>query len=316
MDPKKTQAMEIDVAAMEQRLSALRANMAAERDRRDQSRRSNPTGSTWKSSRTDVPVSSAGGYVKQVLAPQQSDQQQRLRQPRWAAKNPLVTESGAQTSMMQGVGTAAADATASRQVENGSETLYEWNPGAAVDQGGNEFADLLGPEPDSCACRSTKKGFGSTTMGMSTGTGGSLLEGEYDEAASAGSFQDALMAWRNGGATTASAAATPVARTCTAKSAQRPSLMDCVVALSKELGLDSGLTLAEAVASANKCVGIEPQGSLTEQVDRLIDTTGVKVPLPVDSRAQTPSGPPQATQTSSMNYYERLMEQKRKDGVM
>eukprot|EP00965_Chrysotila_dentata_P046208 1536088-Pleurochrysis_carterae.AAC.1 len=49
---------------MEQRLSAMKANLAAEREERNAARKSNPTGSTWRSSRTDLPIS--GAYVEQA----------------------------------------------------------------------------------------------------------------------------------------------------------------------------------------------------------------------------------------------------------
>ena len=62
----KTRTMEADVLQMEARLQQLKSAMSVERERRDASRQRNPTGSVWRSARSDAPVSS-GAYVQQVL---------------------------------------------------------------------------------------------------------------------------------------------------------------------------------------------------------------------------------------------------------
>ena len=93
----QTAAMAADVMAMEQRLAALKTTMAGERERRDASRQRNPTGSVWRSARTDVPTS--GKYVSQVL-------QQKAAPTR---AEPLASTSTAFVSGTTDAGVARAD---------------------------------------------------------------------------------------------------------------------------------------------------------------------------------------------------------------
>ena len=67
VNPAQTAAMDHEVAAMEQRLAQLKATMSAERERRSAAQQANPSGSQWRSARTDMPVKSSK-YVDQVLS--------------------------------------------------------------------------------------------------------------------------------------------------------------------------------------------------------------------------------------------------------
>ena len=69
-----TAMMQDEVVVMEQRLQQLRTTMSAERERRTVAQKSNPSGSQWRSARTDVPT---GKYVNQVLATKPPPQKKR-----------------------------------------------------------------------------------------------------------------------------------------------------------------------------------------------------------------------------------------------
>lgn len=60
-----TAVMQDEVIVMEQRLQQLRTTMGAERERRTAAQNSNPSGSQWRSARTDVPT---GKYASHALA--------------------------------------------------------------------------------------------------------------------------------------------------------------------------------------------------------------------------------------------------------
>ena len=106
-------------------------------------------------------------------------------------------------------------------------------------------------------------------------------------------------------------------------------------ALKTELGLPADAPLVDAVREANAAVGLGAHGSLAEQVGRLLRETGIKVvagaaggaaPTPTPPRSPRPgSGSPRppsrsagsmTTQTQpATSFYERFLEQKRRDGV-
>lgn len=192
--------------------------------------------------------------------------------------------------------------------------LYAWNPASALaGEDDTEYEDLLGPEhpPPGVAAG---------------GGGGSLLDGAYDETDAAASFAAAVMAWRSGGSAARSAAAGPSAGPALTVEAvpQRggasaPTLAQSVAALVAELGIEDGLPLVESVHRANTVVGLHGAGTLSEQVQALIATTGVLVGAAAGEAGASAAGAraPQsfATQTKP-NYLALLNEQKRRDGLL
>ena len=110
-------------------------------------------------------------------------------------------------------------------------------------------------------------------------------------------------------------------------------------ALKGELGLASDLSMVEAVAAANSAVGLDTIGSLADQVGRLLRETGIQVSrsAPAAPTASSPGGGKASAGTSTAeagggrpssgqgvmttqtqptsSFYERFLEQKRKDGV-
>jgi len=174
-----------------------------------------------------------------------------------------------------------------------------------------------------------------------------LLDGSFNEDDSAASFAEALNAWRSGdGAANANAggaAARPsrfTVRGAAAPTSTEPTLADKVHALKSELGLPMDASLVEAVRAANAAVGLDNIGTLADQVGRLLRQTGVK-PTPgcapvaktaaaaaesgtacgsrpgssgSSSRPGTASGAGTQTQQGK-TFYERYLEQQRKDGV-
>ena len=60
-------------------------------------------------------------------------------------------------------------------------------------------------------------------------------------------------------------------------SASTPTLVEQVAAVSRELGLDDGLTLVQKVNAANTAVGVPAEGPLADQVRRLVVETGARV---------------------------------------
>lgn len=346
--------MENDVCQMEQRLQMLKTTMSAERGRRDLARKSNPTGSAWKSSRTDVPISSQR-YVEQVLA--KPSRQAPPPQPllgsatapsaqQFAVGNPLLGGQPAAVPFAQTrtsfCGTIVQEENAAVDGGVGTETAqpeaaaYAWNPLAAVaGSDDSAFEDLIGPDlvpleapveaerspegrPRQNRFKIQNGGQHAQAVSPTAASSSSLLEGDYDESQSAASFQQALRQWRGeSGPGESEPQPVPAARS-SAPPAGAPSLTACVEALSAALEIPPRLPLMEAVARANECVGLEPHGSLSDQVQKLLQTTGVKVAPPArraQSRASTPRGP-MATQTAKPNYYQLLMDQKRRDGVL
>ena len=69
-----TAMMQDEVVVMEQRLQQLRTTMGAERERRTAAQNSNPSGSQWRSARTDVPT---GKYANHALANKPPPQKRR-----------------------------------------------------------------------------------------------------------------------------------------------------------------------------------------------------------------------------------------------
>ena len=89
-----------------------------------------------------------------------------------------------------------------------------------------------------------------------------------------------------------------------------------MAAINKELGLPEQ-PLAEAVAQANELVGLQPQGSLLDQVASLLHELGLHPqPPPAAATAARPAAAAVQTSTAQPNFFERLQEQKRKDGVL
>lgn len=202
-----TKAMEADVLQMEARLSSLRATMSAEREKRDASRQRNPTGSVWRSARSDAPVNSAS-YVQQVLKsgrkPGAPEAQQPMRRVAGQPPGAGGLDGGDAARAIQPLLTGAATAAAPPPgpTENGAfaktKASFEWNPTASfidLGGGGNDYEDLLGPEGGESHLPPPP---------APSGSGGSLLHGTYDEAANAESFADAVRSWRTGGGETAS----------------------------------------------------------------------------------------------------------------
>ena len=194
-----------------------------------------------------------------------------------------------------------------------------------------------------------------TAPAAQTHNGGSLLVGAFDEDESAASFQEALRAFRGENKAARNAGASAAASTggVPAQRASRfsvpqpaaplePTLADKVAALKGELGLASDLSMVEAVAAANSAVGLDTIGSLADQVGRLLRETGIQVsrsaaPPPAAPTASSPGGGTASAGTSTAeagggrpsssqgvmttqtqptsSFYERFLEQKRKDGV-
>ena len=69
-----TATMQDEVNVMEQRLQQLRTTMSAERERWTVAQQANPSGSQWRSARSDVRT---GKYVDQVLATKPPPQKRR-----------------------------------------------------------------------------------------------------------------------------------------------------------------------------------------------------------------------------------------------
>ena len=206
--------MENDVIAMEQRLAQLKATMTEERARRSEAQQANPSGSVWRSGRTDVPVR-GGKYVDQVLAAKPAPQKKAPAQDGDAGMArtgnrfdlvPLVQPAG---DGMDGAATAAGSGLAALRSSAGTSTFAgegagatrkpgewelveeprppapgEWNPMAAMADEGNDYEDLLGPVDEPF------------TGGGSGGGGGGALWGTFDEEANRSSFAAAVAEWR------------------------------------------------------------------------------------------------------------------------
>ena len=217
---QQTAMMENDVVAMEQRLAALKATMTEERAKRSEAQLANPSGSVWRSARTDVPVR-GGKYVEQVLAAKPAPQKKAPPQDEGAAMGrtgnrfdlvdhgPLMQPTG---DGMYGAAPAAGSGLAALRSSAGTSTFAgegagatrrpgewerieeppraaapgEWNPMAAMADAGNDYEDLLGPvdEPFSGG------GYGGG------GGGGGALWGTFDEEANKSSFAAAVAEFR------------------------------------------------------------------------------------------------------------------------
>ena len=161
-----------------------------------------------------------------------------------------------------------------------------------------------------------------------TATSGSLLDGAFDEDESAASFQEALRAFRGGGGgASTGGASTAGASTAGAARAPRfqagapppPTLAQKVAAVGRELGVPSGLPLAEAVAQANAIAGFDAEGTLLEQVQRLVVQTGVSVGAAAEAAGTRapPKQPPRpaaaGTQAGARPSYYQLLQRDIKD---
>ena len=218
-----------------------------------------------------------------------------------------------------------------------------------------DYEDLLGPvdvEPPPRPSAGDGGGGGGSSGGG--GGGGSLLHGTFDEDESAASFAEALRAFRGAGksdAPQAGGASVPAARpsrfgakSVVAAKPTEPTLADRVHAIKVELGIAAETPMGEAIAIANSAVGLGPHGSLSDQVGRLLRETGIQptagaapavsaAPYRASAGTATEGGdggnagagasprlrPASAgmhTQTQPpKSFYERLLEQKRKDGL-
>ncbi len=232
---------------------------------------------------------------------------------------------------------------------------FEWNPAASLIGGADdgEYEELLAPEGGAEGASAPPGGASATQMvagrqddadGGGVGVGSSLLDGNFDESESAASFAEALRAWRGEAPPPQPAATRPSRfravmeakeqRPQPAAAAAQPTLADKVLALRLELGLAPNTSMADAVREANAAVGLAPQGSLTDQVGRLLRETGIEVEPGAAggaaAPAETPATDPEpagsmrpdsasravVTQTpQASSFYERFLEQKRKDGV-
>ena len=385
----RSDSLSRDVLAMEERLASLKAMMSTEKERRDQARKANPSGSVWRSARTDAPMQAS--YVNQVLksAPPPSEQQPA---PSLQGRQRGVVGDAARAARAAGIVPAPPERllntppAAGTHAEGAATTFvqtkaFTWDPSAAIVGAETDslYEDLLGPEvPLSAAPGPTLNGQsmsgdrvgvgGASAMATDSGSGGgSLLHGTFDEDESSASFAEALRAWRTGGEPAPAPAPAPRNRfalpppqasqpppqasqpSAGSSSAAAPpttTLADKLHTLKRELGLPDELTLMDAVAQANAVVGLGAHGTLADQMDRILRETGIK---PVAGCAR-PARPPSAqagqgssstdtaagsrpasarrpdtassacgmqTQTQpASSFYERLLEQKRKDGLL
>ena len=159
------------------------------------------------------------------------------------------------------------------------------------------------------------RGGGGGGTGTGTGTGGSLLQGAFDEEAEKLAFQAAVAEWRG------EPPPAPRARVQPAPPRAPPSLTlaQKVGVINAELGLPEQ-PVSEAIAQANAIVGLQPSGTLLEQVGRLLHELGLQpaAALATETAAQpAQSHAVMAVQTSAKpNYFALLQEQKRKDGLL
>lgn len=194
---------------MEQRLAQLKATMSAEREKRSAAQQANPSGSVWRSGRTDVPVR-GGKYVDQVLAAKPPPKPKRADDGADMSRTgnrfglvPLVQPAG---EGMDGAATAAGSGMAALRSSAGSSTFGQedwqsgrstrkewadgtqevaqpgsWNPLAAVADNGHDYEELLGPP---------------TEEEHALSQGGGALWGTFDEEANRSSFASAVAEWR------------------------------------------------------------------------------------------------------------------------
>ena len=111
-----------------------------------------------------------------------------------------------------------------------------------------------------------------------SGGGGALLEGNFDEDESAASFQEALRAFRGEAPAPAPARKSrfQLAQPAASPAASEPTLADKVHALKTELGLPMEMSMVDVVSQANSVVGLQPIGTLADQLGRLLRECGVK----------------------------------------
>ena len=92
-----------------------------------------------------------------------------------------------------------------------------------------------------------------------------------------------------------------------------------MAAVGRELGVPSGLPLAEAVAQANAIAGFDAEGTLLEQVQRLVVQTGVSVGAAAEAAGTRapPKQPPRpaaaGTQAGARPSYYQLLQRDIKD---
>ena len=156
-------------------------------------------------------------------------------------------------------------------------------------------------------------GGGGGGTGTGTGTGGSLLQGAFDEEAEKLAFQAAVAEWRG------EPPPAPRARVQPAPPRAPPSLTlaQKVGAINAELALPEQ-PVSEAIAQANAIVGLQPNGTLLEQVGRLLHELGLQpaAALATDTAAQPRAVMAVQTSGAKPNYFALLQEQKRKDGLL
>ena len=157
------------------------------------------------------------------------------------------------------------------------------------------------------------RGGGGGGTGTGTGTGGSLLQGAFDEEAEKLAFQAAVAEWRG------EPPPAPRARVQPAPPRAPPSLTlaQKVGVINAELGLPEQ-PVSEAIAQANAIVGLQPSGTLLEQVGRLLHELGLQpaAALATDTAAQPRAVMAVQTSGAKPNYFALLQEQKRKDGLL
>ena len=374
----KTTATETEVLEMEARLQSLRTAMSAERERRESARQRNPTGSVWRSARTDVRLDST--YTKQVLSGEKAPS------PRTSSELGAGADAARPVQSLLSMRNNVAQPPSNGEAPFAkTRANFEWNPIASfadIDGKDNDYEDLLGPEgsavdtlPPSSSAQISEGSFneeesaasfaealnawragganGATSTGSACGNqnagarggeggGGGLLHGTFDEDESAASFAEALNSWRRGDSAMAAAPSRPsrfgAAPTAPAAGVE-PTLADKVHAIKCELGLPMECSLGEAIAAANRAVGLDSIGSLSDQVGRLLRESGIKAvrgsaptaamagadgstsPTASPAAGQSESRPmsrngAMATQTApSKTFYERYLEQKKRDGI-
>ncbi|KAL1499039.1 hypothetical protein AB1Y20_013555 [Prymnesium parvum] len=314
-------SMEKDVLDIEQRLAKLKGVMSAEREQRDAQRKANPTGAVWKSARSDLPAGKR--YVASVL--RGKTEIVPLVPP---AAQPVDAARGLHGGVMQEGRLPAGEGAPFAR----TKAAFDWAPCASVVT--SEAEGELAPLADEWWVEPRQKPRFSCVDAAPSESGaapsGSLLDGNFDEDESSASFAAALAAWRGEAPPPAKAAPPP---RDAAPAANTPTLADKLVSLKLELGLAEGLTLMDAVAQANEVVGLGAHGTLAEQMDRILRETGI-VPVVGCARAHRPqsssarrgsassragcaatSGMETQTQPPT-NYYQRLLEQQKRDGVI
>jgi hypothetical protein len=135
------------------------------------------------------------------------------------------------------------------------------------------------------------------------------LQGAFDEEAEKAAFQAAVAEWRGEPPPAPRARVQPAPPSLT--------LAQKVGAINAELGLPEQ-PVSEAIAQANAIVGLQPSGTLLEQVGQLLHELGLQPAAAVATDTATQPRAVMAVQTSGAkpNYFALLQEQKRKDGLL